>query len=390
MRRSQFIQRAALALLLGGGLLSCSGMGTYAPAGPGIAATPTMFPSDLPPDDARVELYAQQILAQQEQQAINATLAAVYAQQTATAEAHAVTATAEARAATATVAAQRATATAAAWQATVAAGHAQGTATAQAQAAHATDTAQAYQVQATATAESAATATARAEAAARATATVAAFYFEATATAVAGQQSAEAILRGEQLRREQLATRRAEIIYPVRAYGPWLILAALVTLLIYGGYRMVRAVEQRVRVVKLLGNEREIILQDDAVIQPARHTSGYLDYASYRHLPPPPPEDQRETTRRAQLVEGLRALHSTSGGSGSALSERQAQALQRLSQPGAPNLSGPVRIVEAREVRGWLQDVTPQALRNVLTVSREELPILDAEIREVSDDHDAH
>jgi hypothetical protein len=79
-----------------------------------------------------VELYAQQILAQQEQQAINATLAAVYAQQTATAEAFVATATARAWAATATTEAQRGTTTAVAWQTTVRAAYAYGTATAHA------------------------------------------------------------------------------------------------------------------------------------------------------------------------------------------------------------------------------------------------------------------
>lgn len=373
-------------------LLSCTETAGY-PAG--MAPTPTMLWTGLPSDDARVELYAQQILAQQEQQAINATLAAVYAQQTATAEAIAATATARAWDATATVEAQRATATAVAWRTTTEAAYAYATATAQAQQIQATATAAAYIVQTTATAQVAGTATARADQAARATATVEAIYFQATTTAVAAQQASETAMRAEQIRREQLATQREEIVYPVRAYGPWVILAAVVLLILWGGYGVIKAYTLRLRVIQRdeRGDAPLILLEQRRAIGLFDSDKGFwpaLVFGRDGQVQQPqlaPPELQERVTMRDQTIDAV-----TRGLPGNA-TRRPAgrRAAQIIAQQPPPAITGPVQIVEPQQVRGWLRDVTPQALRNVLQSDHKEPPndregsVLDVEVCDDAD-----
>ncbi len=347
-------------------LLACT-VGHAPDSAPPPLVTPTLIRvPEVSDDAARVELYTQQILAQQEQQAINATLAAVYAQQTATVEAFAATATARAWDATATAEAQRATATARAWQTTVEAAYAQGTATAQA-----------HHVQATATAQVAATATAQADHAARATATVEAVYFQATATAIADQQAVEEALRKERIRREQLVTRQEEIVYPVKAYGPWVILLALVGLILWGGHGILKAYMLRLRAIQrdergdapvlILNQGRQIVAYDpDRAFGPAL-LMGRDGQVTQPQLAPP--ELQGPVTLRDQTIDAV--TRGRPGNAPSAQQKRAAQAMVAQPPPTRPTPAGPVRIVEARQVRGWLKDVTPQALRGMLTLDEE-------------------
>ncbi len=164
-------------------------------------------------EHAQVELYLQGVKAQE-------TLEAVRALQTATAVSG------------------QATATAWAWQATATAASGQATATAQARAAEATATARA----------DFATATANAVAWQQAaTATRAAWESQATATRTAYNAIATAQAAGAE--RARLEAERARLTYPVRAYGPWVFLVVSFALLIWGGRRVILAIEMRLRAI---------------------------------------------------------------------------------------------------------------------------------------------
>ena len=180
--------------------VSCDS-GTPASGGPvPPAVTSTLLRPTV--EQGAVDLYLSSIRAQE-------TLEAARALQTATAVAGNATATRAAWDAAATRTAWEATATATAWAATA-------TADAVAWSQAATATRSAWEVNATATA----------------------VYAAAVATAQAAQ--------AEQAR---LEAERARLTYPVRAYGPWVLLLTAFGLLVWAGYRMTKAAEARVRAV---------------------------------------------------------------------------------------------------------------------------------------------
>ncbi len=197
-----------------------------------------------------------------------------------------------------------------------------------------------------------------------------------------GGQVAAAALRAEQIRREQLATRREEIIYPVKAYGPWVILVAVVILILWGGTRMIRAYELRLRAIPrdargdapvlILNQGRQLVAYDpDRAFGPA---TVFGDAVEQPQLAAP--DVQERVTLRDQTIDAV-----TRGLAGS---KRQRPARQRAAQimtrQPPPTIKGPIRVVDPRRVRGWLQDVTPQALRNALTIDA------DVDVMEVNDD----
>jgi hypothetical protein len=228
-----------------------------APAITSTALRPTV-------EQAQVDVYLDGIRAQH-------TLDAVHGAQTATAEAReaqiwAITVTAEARAAEAT---------ATAWPLTVEASRAQATATARAEA-DATARARLWE-QATATAEAH-------QAALSHQMTVETWGL--TVTAVADEQAALNALRGEQLEREELATKRQRSVYPVRAYGPWVVLVVALGLLIYGGLRLIRAGEMRASAIQrdergdapllAIRQRGQVIIYDgDRAFGPVLHIDGH-------------------------------------------------------------------------------------------------------------------
>ena len=271
---------AAMAVLLA--LSACADTYTVHSAAP---IPPVVTSTALQPtvEQAQVELYLHGVQAEE-------TLAAVRALQTATAVAGQATATAMAWQATATAQAVGATATAQAWEATATAQAGQATATAHAQAVQATATAAADQ--ATATAQAILWQQA-------ATATRSAWEVEATSTAVAAAAIATAqAARAEQAR---LEAERARLVYPVRAYGPWALLFVAFALLVWGGLRVVPALEARLRAIpRDARGDAPIFLINGKVVDPDRNLYPVLDL---RNPLLPAPEQQEPVTARDQAVD---------------------------------------------------------------------------------------
>ena len=331
-----------------------SAYGTY-------TAPPVVTSSALQPtiEQAQVDRYLSAIEAEE-------TLRRYYADQTATTEARKAaewqaTMTADVQAwnmtATAQVREWETTATAIAWQTTV-------TAEAQARAIaweNATATAQAI----------------RTENDLRMTAVA----WQVTQTAVAAEQAANDALRAEQLEREQLATKRERLVYPVKAYGPWVILVATVVVIIWGAWRLIRASEHRVSVVRR--DERGdaplipvrtpgggiVLLDPDRSFGPAMVVDG-SGKVSQPALAAP--EAQERTTARDQAID---LAHRGLPGGTAAPRRVTPQQAAALAQSPTPASLGPVQVVNPGQVRAWLRDVEPQALQQALT--------LDAEVRDV-------
>jgi len=322
---------------------------------------PVVTSSALQPtiEQAQVDRYLSAIEAEE-------TLRRYYADQTATAEAR----------------------KAAEWQATM---------TADVQAWNMTATAQVREWETTATAiawQTTATAEAQARAIAweNATATavtirtendlrMTAVAWQVTQTAVAAEQAANDALRAEQLAREQLATKRERLVYPVKAYGPWVILIATVVVIIWGAWRLIRASEHRVSVV-----HRDA--RGDAPLIPVRTPGGgivlldpdrsfgpamVVDGSGKVSQPAlAAPEAQERTTARDQAID--LAHRGLPGGTATPRRVTPQQAAE-LAQSPTPVSLGPVQVVNPGQVRAWLRDVEPQALQQALT--------LDAEVRDV-------
>ncbi|MEA3397439.1 MAG: hypothetical protein U9R05_08260, partial [Chloroflexota bacterium] len=299
----------------------------------GIAAQPPAITSTaLRPtvEAAQVDQYLQAIQAQ-------ATLDAVHAQQTATAIAQSATATAQAWEYAATQQAMRATATAQAWQAT---------ATAQAQAIRATATAQAQMAQAAAIAKAErATATARAW---EATATVEIIVFNEQATATKAADNAIATVQAAEAEKAELEAKRARLTYPVRAYGPWVILCAAVALLLWGLYRLIQAEVIRRRVIQrdARGDAPLVVVErpggEIVVFDPDRGFWPVTVIDAQGQVTQPalaPPELQERVTARDQAVDlATRGLPGRTPRRNSTAAARQLAAppLYRILKPGAP------------------------------------------------------
>jgi len=331
-----------------------SAYGTY-------TAPPVVTSSALQPtiEQAQVDRYLSAIEAEE-------TLRRYYADQTATAEAR----------------------KAAEWQATMTADVQAWnmTATAQVREWETTATAIAWQTTATAEAQARAIAWENATATAQAIRTendlrMTAVAWQVTQTAVAAEQAANDALRAEQLEREQLATKRERLVYPVRAYGPWVILVATVVVIIWGAWRLIRASEHRVSVV-----HRDA--RGDAPLIPVRTPGGgivlldpdrsfgpamVVDGSGKVSQPAlAAPEAQERTTARDQAID--LAHRGLPGGTATPrrVTPQQAAALAQSTTPAS---LGPVQVVNPGQVRAWLRDVEPQALQQALT--------LDAEVRDV-------
>ncbi len=263
----------------------------YGPVGPvPPAVTSTLLRPTV--EQGAVDLYLSSIRAQE-------TLEAARALQTATAVAGNATATRMAWDAAATRTAWEAAATATAWAATATAASHQATATAQAQAAAATATATAWA--ATATADAVAWSQA-------ATATRSAWEVDATATAV--YAAAVATAQAAQAEQARLEAERARLTYPVRAYGPWVLLLTAFGLLVWAGYRMTKAAEARVRAVPrdargdapILVLPRPgggvVVMDPDRSFGPATVVDREVDQP-----PLAPPEYQAQVVARDQAVD---------------------------------------------------------------------------------------
>jgi len=318
---------------------------------------PVVTSSALQPtiEQAQVDRYLSAIEAEE-------TLRRYYADQTATAEARKA---AEWQATmTADVQAWNMTATAQVWEWEI------------------TATAIAWQVTATAEAQARAIAWENATATAQAIRTendmrMTAVAWQVTATAVAAEQAANDALRAEQLEREQLATRREKLVYPVKAYGPWAILIAAVAVIIWGAWRLILASEHRVSVVHRDARGDAplipvrtpgggiILLDPDRSFGPAMVVDG-----SGRVSQPAlaAPEAQERTTARDQAID---LAHRGLPGMAAAPRRVTPQQAAALAQNTTPLSLGPVQVVNPGQVRAWLRDVEPQALQQALTLEGE-------------------
>ena len=173
----------------------------------------------------------------------------------------------------------------------------------------------------------------------------------------------------------------------MRAYGPWVILVAVVILILWGGYRMIRAYELRLRAIPrdargdapvlILNQGRQLVAYDpDRAFGPA---TVFGDKVQQPELAAP--DVQERVTLRDQTIDAV--SRGLAGGTSRRPSRRKAAQLMAGQPP--PAIKGPIRVVEPRRVRGWLQDVTPQALRNALTIDA-----IDADVMEVNDDDVTH
>lgn len=314
----------------------------------------------------QIQAYENAIRAEQDMQHAQSTLAAAYAQQTATAVAQEQ----EYARATMTADAHRATATAEAHATATAWAIAQSNATATAMADRATATAEVHAT------HNAWTATA---VVAQAQATEAA----ATQTAVveATREAERAAVAQEQIKREQLETRRQQLVHPLKAYGPWAILVTFVVLLAWGGYRLLRAWEMRVRAVPrdARGDAPIMILQQGGHIvqhDPDRSFNPVTVINPQGQVTQPrlaDTEDQERTTARDQAVDlSSRGLPRPSAKKKQGVKRKAGRLLQRSSRPVRPP-AGKVQVIPPRRVETWLADVRPQAWKHALTVDGEVL-----------------
>lgn len=273
------------------------------------------------------------------------------------------------------------TATAEAEQARVAAGYAQATATVESY--HL----EVARINATATAE--ALVRAEAQRAEMATATAVAFYPTATAIAqqielreieiererqhLAQEETERQLAMADAQRRAEAEAQREQMLLPFTTYGPWVLLAALSSLLGYGVWRAITVIELRGRAIRrdargdapllLLSHGRGglIVYDGDRAFGPAAIVN-----ADSITMPALVAEDQQAiVTMRDQAVDlATRGLPKPD----QAGQSRQKALAQRLALTGAPPQ---VRIVDAQAVHGWLQDVTPQALALSMSEVRE-------------------
>ena len=338
------------ALLLLAVACTDSAYGTY-------TAPPVVTSSALQPtiEQAQVDRYLSAIEAEE-------TLRRYYADQTATAEAR----------------------KAAEWQATMTADVQAWnmTATAQVREWETTATAIAWQTTATAEAQARAIAWENATATAQAIRTendlrMTAVAWQVTQTAVAAEQAANDALRAEQLAREQLATKRERLVYPVKAYGPWVILIATVVVIIWGAWRLIRASEHRVSVVHRDARGDAplipvrtpgggiVLLDPDRSFGPAMVVDGSGKVSQPALVAP---EAQERTTARDQAID--LAHRGLPGGTATPRRVTPQQAAA-LAQSTTPVSLGPVQVVNPGQVRAWLRDVEPQALQQALTLEGE-------------------
>lgn len=339
----------ALLLVL---LMACADAtysGTYTPAPP-PPVTSAVYQATI--EAAEVERYLRVLQAED-------TLREYYAQATATAQAEAW----RAAAATATTDAIR-------WQATATAD-----AQREALALQATATAQAYQLQATATAQAVALAawqaTATADAARwQATATAEALALQATATAQALQAQALALQATATAQAVEREAQRARLVYPLRAFGPWVVGLAFLVLLLYAGWRLVLVLEVRGRALRrdARGDAPVLVINQgrQLVVYDPDRSFGPAAVVTEAGVSAPALADevqQAAVTMRDQAVDlATRGLPATNGGTAQPQRARQAATARLAMGAGAPL----VRVVTPADVRPWLRDVLPQALNVAL------------------------
>lgn len=196
----------------------------------------------------------------------------------------------------------------------------------------------------------------------QATATAAAWGVSATATVEAAQ--AIAMVQAAEVEMAYLAVERERIVYPVRAYGPWVMLLAVLGLLIWGMVRLVRAYEVKIRAIPR--DER-----GDAPVWAFEQRGQITVYDPDRSLGPATRISRDQITqpmltdadRQERITRNDQSVDLASRGlPGQRPSARARVAQQMLQQE---SRRPQVRIVGADEVRPWLRDVRPQVLEAI-------------------------
>lgn len=260
--------------------------------------TPTQTPG-MSAADAAVQLIQQDMYLRLTEQSVENDRIETSAKMTATQQVADATATAQVRAENARSTQQAGQATERAFSVTVQAGYARDTATAQAAAAHGTSTAQA---QATATQQAVIGLTATIQAEATATAdykTQQAPFLFAQQTAVFAQaQSAD------------LAAKRERMTNGVIAWGPWVLVIALIGVGIFVTIRksaigtVPRDANGMMPGVVIIAGKQKQFISPDRMAGPVITVEGHSVTAPQLVSP----DVQEATTRRAQAVEAINAL----------------------------------------------------------------------------------
>jgi hypothetical protein len=206
---------------------------------------------------------------------------------------------------------------------------------------------------------------------------------EATSTAVAFQPTATAIAqaavaRDIELERQRLAlaeeqrraarkARQDEMLLPFTTYGPWVIGVILAGVLIYGLIRLIITFELRGRAIKrdARGDAPLMVMRNGraTVIYDADRMFGPVTRMEAGGITMPALIDdayQAQVTMRDQAVD-LATRHLPQADTDRrGMNSRQRAAAKLAMTGGAPPI---VRVIDAQAVRGWLQEVNPQALQ---------------------------
>jgi hypothetical protein len=298
--------------------VSCDS-GTPASGGPvPPAVTSTLLRPTV--EAAQVEAYAQAIQAEQTKRDAEATLAVFWAQQTVISRD--LTATASVRS----------------WEATVTqqARNDGATATARAESATATARVEATRGMETATARAGyATVTAQVEAT-RGMQTAQAW--DITRTAVSSALSAQLTAQSAQAEQARLEAEQARLTYPVRAYGPWVLLLTAFGLLLWVAYRMTKAAEARVRAVPrdARGDAPILVLPRPGggiVVMDPDRSFGPATVVDREVEQPPlaPPEYQAQVVARDQAVDLV--SRGLPGPAGRNSAQARLQAIRQITPP---------------------------------------------------------
>jgi len=300
--------------------------------------TPTPTPTAISAAEAAVQLIQQDMYLRLTEQAVESERIETSAKMTATQQVIDATSTAQVRAENARATQQSGQATQRAFEVTVQAGYARDTATAQAAAAQGTSTAQA---QATATQQAVIGLTATIQAEATATAD----YKTQQAPLVFAQQTAVFA----QAQSADLAAKRERMTNGVIAWGPWVLVVALIGVGIFVTVRksaigtVPRDANGMMPGVVIITGQKKQFISPDRMAGPVLTVDGKAVTAPQLV----PPEVQEATTRRAQAVEAINALPP----------QQQNRGMNLMGQtfnPATPRAS--IEMMDESRVSGWVDE----------------------------------
>jgi hypothetical protein len=205
-----------------------------------------------------------------------------------------------------------------------------------------------------------------------ATATAVAFYPTATAIAQAAVErelelERQRLALAEEERRAARKARQDEMLMPFTTYGPWAIGLIVTGVTIYGLIRLIVTLELRGRAIRrdARGDAPLMLLRNGKgmVIFDGDRAFGPVTQMAQGNITMPALVDdahQAQVTMRDQAVDlATRGLPRMEGQGRGSMTGRRRTAAKALGMGGAP---AQVRVIEPGAVRGWLKDVTPQAL----------------------------